>query len=774
MPTSFDLAPPPVTTGGTTVVPVDVQSIEARLVFDGATSTATGDATTTFVVGPTSGRPHFDLRQVITGVWLDGASLPVTDVGTRDLGGGAGAELRVLEVDLASGTTHTLRLTYDLGLPSTSLLGSYAPGLAWSAGPRLAWNVGFTDLRPARYLEAWVPAPLVWDQFTLHLEVQVTGTGVAHTLITNGAVATLGPNHWTADFPATTTALSTLVEVRADDTLVTASGSAALAGGPVSVQGFALSAATTAATLAARLAQVKGWLEDNDAQIGPYAHGHRFTFLLHQGGMEYDGACTSGAGALQHETFHSWWGRAVRPASQADGWFDEGWNTYHDEGGTGAVALSFANPPVTLCDRNPYGRTTPGTAYAAGSALFNGIAALSSPAALTGWMGSFYAAHRDRPVTTLDLEAHLLARAGQPDVVDCFHRFVYGLPEPSPSPDLWLRDDPGHAGSETWPGRFWDSPDLWIRHDDDGGTTHQSPITGRDNWFHARIRNQGQGVARHFMVTFQVRTFAGVEFSWPADFVPSVTATGGFDLAPGASTVVRARWPAALVPPAGTHACWLAAVLTRGDRPVAGRRVWEHGNLAQKNLTVVRLRPGQRFVLPFLVRGAGASRPRHLELRRPDALLAVEARLAPLRPRPFPPADLEDATVTGGAGDVGGEQLDCGRLPGPPPEVDVEVVTTEDDADRNPLVTHLREFAPVEAETLARVPDPHGRGPGRLVAGHAAAVRLPLPAGLTSMGLTLTIPDTAAVGARGVVDLVERDDEGHVVGGVAVDIEIVD
>jgi hypothetical protein len=46
--------------------------------------------------------------------------------------------------------------------------------------------------------------------------------------------------------------------------------------------------------------------------------------------------------------------------------------------------------------------------------------------------------------------------AGAPDVVDGFHHFIYGFADPSPRPDLWLRDDPatpgrsgGQAGSGT-------------------------------------------------------------------------------------------------------------------------------------------------------------------------------------------------------------------------------------------------------------------------------------------------------------------------------------
>lgn len=35
--------------------------------------------------------------------------------------------------------------------------------LLWSNGPRLAFNFGFTDLGAGRYLEAWVPANLIFD-----------------------------------------------------------------------------------------------------------------------------------------------------------------------------------------------------------------------------------------------------------------------------------------------------------------------------------------------------------------------------------------------------------------------------------------------------------------------------------------------------------------------------------------------------------------------------------------------------------------------------------
>jgi hypothetical protein len=454
--------------------------------------------------------------------------------------------------------------------------------------------------------------------------------------------------------------------------------------------------------------------------------------------MEYEGGCTATPGSLQHEAHHSWWGRGAKPASQADGWWDEAWTVYHDLGGVGVQPYDFAEPPVTLSPRNRYSRVTPVAAYSAGARFFAGAAALSSPALLTSWMGEFYRAHLDRPTTTEALEAHLVSRSGSPDLVDAFHRWAYGFGDPAPTPDLWLRDDPGHTGAEHWPGRFWDSPDLWIRHRDDGGTGHQAPRAGRDNWFHARVRNRGRGTARHLVVTFQVRPFAGVQFTWPGDFLPSLTAAAAFDLAPGQTRVVRVRWPAAAVPPAGTHACWLAAVLTRSDRPSGGSHVWEHGNLAQKNLTVVRAPRGASVLVPFTARGSRPGEAGTFEIRRPEALATLTARIT--KPKPgAPPAD----------------------VPALDPATDVVVLARQRPA--GVLVGDAAELT--EAGFDLDVDPPFAPG-------SAATHDVLLPLGQTTLALLLEIPRDIDVGVRGTIDLLRRDGLSRVMGGLAVDVHV--
>jgi hypothetical protein len=236
---------------------------------------------------------------------------------------------------------------------------------------------------------------------------------------------------------------------------------------------------------------------------------------------------------------------------------------------------------VLLCTRDPWQRHTVANAYSDGSRFWQGMASLLGVPTLNSLMAELYQTHRGQPLSTQNVEEFLLRRSGNTAVVDAFHRFVYGLADSS-TPDLWLRDEVGHGGTHPWAGAFWDSPDLWVRTQDDGGTTHQSPEHGQDNWFHARVRNRSGAGAAHFAVTFHARGFAGTQFSFPADFLPCIAGKVEFDLAPGANRIVKARWPRALVPAAGTHTCLLASVVARGDATPAGRRVWEHNNLAQR------------------------------------------------------------------------------------------------------------------------------------------------------------------------------------------------
>lgn len=753
---NLDLAPPPRLVDGLWAVPIDIARINASLRFDAATQQATGDATLEFRLGANAGCPIFDLRQTPTGAWLDGAPLALTEVTGHDFGGGANANLRVLARVLEAGSSHSLRLTYGLGMPQASMAGSYLPQITWSAGPRLVFNFGFTDLGAGRYLEAFVPANLIYDQFVLELELQLVNTPIAHTPISNGTITPLGSNHWSIAFPARYTALSPLLELRATDSLQSTTVNVAL---PVSGTNVAVTAwklASSPVDLVAQANAIAGFLVANENSSGRYIHGGRFTAFIHLGGMEYEGGTTTGTGPLRHETFHSWWARGLKPASQPDAWFDEAWTVYNDNGAAGVLPFNFASPAVALCSRNPWVRITHIDAYGAGERVWKGVAALVGAASLRDLLRAFYLAHYPRPVRTEDIECHLVARTGNPDCVDAFHRFVYGFGDPSPLPDLWIRDDAADPGANDWAGRFWDSPDLWIRNRDDGGLVHQNLEYGQDNWIHARVRNRSASAsARHLVVSFNIKQYAGSQFVYPADFLPAVTAVAAFDLGPGETRIVKARLPRNSIPPVGSHPCLLASVLTRFDRPLAGRHVWEQNNLAQKNLSVVDLAPNAWIVLPLLAINLRPrlSRTVELELIRPAGLDTLAASL--LVEKRALPTPLRSAAAT------------LPRAPAPtrPAPLDCACGDHAAPADAEPalLTSHVPERL---AEAF----------PGALELAFAPGKRAQLPVLLRPaeslrVGLRVKVPPNAKRGTRFTVDLVQREN-GKIVGGVALEVRV--
>ena len=762
MATNFDIAPPAKTVDGLLAVPIDISSIDAEMTFDGATSAATADATITYTVGPTAGNPIFDLRQSVTEAWLDGAAFPPAQLGHHSFGTGPFTDLRVIESAQDAGSVHALRVRYDLALPDSEMVSGYLPRLDWAAGPRLRLVFGLSDLKRCRYAEAWLPANLIFDQFSIDLGIRILNTPVAHSVITNGVATSAGTNQWHISFPSRFTAVSPLLEVRATDTLEQSTGSVHLpvSGRTVTIEAWKPAGAPT--DLQAQIDLVGDHLTANENNYGPYLHANRFVAFFNGGGMEYEGGTTTAPGALLHETFHSWYARGIKPASQADGWWDEGFTSFHDSGADDPIPFDFAMPPVVLCSRDPWQRHTPLNAYGDGSAFFAGLASMLGVSTLNTLMGDLYGAQRgSTPVTTARMEEFLVSRSGNAQVVSGFHRFAFGLADPGTPPDLWLRDAPGDPGADLWGDAFWDSPDVWIRNADDGGTTHQSPESGQDNWFHARVRNKAGSDATHFVVTFKARGFAGTEFVFPGDFLPADAAKAEFDLEAGGTRVVKARWPRHLVPAAGAHTCVLAAVLSRSDMPGGGRHVWEDNNLAQKNLTVVDVVPDSWLVIPVVISNWSGWRDGRFDLevdpqwRKGPLRVSLVHRSRAVLGRAGEPVHRFMAEPDGRRRPPADDELDCGG-PLVPGRVSGTLLTSE-----SPELVSRRFSDSWE------LPLPEDR-----------ELRLPIkvpPFTQTVVGLKVAVPAGAEPGQSTKVHLVQRRHGAkEAVGGVAVQVRVAE
>ncbi|NTW17277.1 MAG: hypothetical protein HGA41_07470, partial [Syntrophaceae bacterium] len=284
------------------------------------------------------------------------------------------------------------------------------------------------------------------------------------------------------------------------------------------------------------------------------------------------------------------------------------------------------------------------------------------------------------------------------------------------------------------------------------------------NWFYARVRNRGTATVRHFVVTFNVKQYAGTEFLYPNDFLPCVAAASGFDLAPGASVILQARWPRSLVPPPGAHACLLATVLTKGDQPLAGRHVWEQNNLAQKNLTIVDLKPNTWFVLPFVAANMHSvvTRRFYMELIRPKAQLKLEASLMHASPDVFKRvADLEITPFADRPSAIDKDRikdLDCAG----------QVTSTVNRAGEltRMLTSEHPEMLKNNLPKGVEVKFPEG-----------ALARIPISVRRQeqlTFGLRLKVPPNARKGDVIHTDLVQRDVRSRrILGGIAVQINVV-
>jgi hypothetical protein len=424
------LPPPPVQLAGRLAVPVDMHQVTASVRFDVASQTAEVSATVELTLDGPTGCPVFDLRQEIDAAMLDGRPLPPEALGHADMGAGNEARMRVVDVACEGGSSHVLSMRYRLSTPEAT----GALPVDWSpSGDGVSWDLFMSDLEPGRYLEMWLPANLCHDRLSVELEVEVAGTARPHVLLANGAAVERTPGYgWSVRYPATFTSLSPLLVLSPSDQ-VKAQQTAVDAGGrETRVRVARVDGA--GADLHDLTADIAAWLSYFTERYGAWAHGDDFLAVIWDlpRGMEYDGATTACEPAIEHEVFHSWFGRGVKPACAADGWIDEAmatWATASRRATVGRFAveeLGLDEPPSLLYPAHPWSRHTPREAYAAGGRLMSGLAYMAGGAAqLRSALAAWHKDHSGGPATSRQLAAHLGSWCGR-DLAPWWDRYVHG------------------------------------------------------------------------------------------------------------------------------------------------------------------------------------------------------------------------------------------------------------------------------------------------------------------------------------------------------------
>lgn len=142
---------------------------------------------------------------------------------------------------------------------------------------------------------------------------------------------------------------------------------------------------------------------------------------------------------------------------------------------------------------------------------------------------------------------------------------------------------------------------LWSQQDNASIRSWEQVETGQDNWFYAEITNASTTtVARALVVTFSFKSPFSTPV-YPGDFRNNIiSATAEFNLAPGETRTVKARWPKELIPaiPTGAsvrHGCILAEIYNPEDHVPAGVTSIgaSNGKLKQRNTDIVDMLPDE-------------------------------------------------------------------------------------------------------------------------------------------------------------------------------------
>jgi len=465
------LAPPPLKLTDGVVVPIDIARIDARLRFDGILGNRY-DSTVHFAAGIADGFPVFDLRQAIWSAFLDHSPVAIDHLPPEALGLSGDSGMLVMRRLLAANTTHVFRVTGPLRAPQVRLK-NRPPTVKWD-GPRLTFRFGFTDRLSGRYLESWIPANFIFDEFHLSICIDLQQTHVPHVLITTGNARQTGFNSWVVDFPSAC-ACSPLLEIHAADRVECVEKTVRVPRNSSQITAWIWKETSDNYNrLSAGADVVASSLIEYSDQLGPYVHGDRFVCILDAlgSGMEYAGGMTADVSSIRHEMIHSWWGRGVRPSSQSDSWIDEAIATWFEYDSPQHSRIDSAvTGRKTLVSNNLWTRTTPGEAYSQGRNVIQHLASLLGAEQIKSYLRELFLKQLGEPLTTAAFESFLLSRFPDRQSVIALHRHIHGFPDHTDSPRLeFLRDSSAIC---------WDDSSITVRSDSDAESKEGGTAAGQ-------------------------------------------------------------------------------------------------------------------------------------------------------------------------------------------------------------------------------------------------------------------------------------------------------
>ena len=177
-----------------------------------------------------------------------------------------------------------------------------------------------------------------------------------------------------------------------------------------------------------------------------------------------------------------------------------------------------------------------------------------------------------------------------------------------PAVDVYIED--GRHGEYQFQPNFWSCQAIWNRRHADGGTTHETPVTGVTNFAYVKIKNRGTKQATGVVVkAFHANPAAGL--AYPNDWQPMATPQLAAPNVPPNSSAEITVGPFQWVPSAVGHECMFMVVsatgdpsnisnMTTGDSIAEWRLVPNDNNIGQRNVFPVAGGGGKKALVAAL------------------------------------------------------------------------------------------------------------------------------------------------------------------------------
>jgi hypothetical protein len=345
-----DIVPPGVTTENNHFVFIDILSAKYEMTFDVLNQKAFVKTTLKFKTFE-MGKPLFDLVEEAKDVSLDNFPTTAKKLTLFDKLDPI-TELKYVDLNVEPGE-HTLSLTSEI-----------KKNLDLSNN-QVKYFQDMSDLDDRRFLEQYLPTNLQYDQYSIVADINITGSLIEHSLITNGTTLKLGVNHWEAKYPKFYNCSSMYFHIINPKNFKFTTGTYK------SIDGFNRSifiyTKEKSTDLPNILFKTNVILSELERDYGAWPHNEVIIYITSPwgGGMEYAGATATAEHALGHELHHSYFARSAQPANGNSSWIDEALASWRDNGYNTSTYVNQDN----LGAHSVYQRITDMGAYSNGARL---------------------------------------------------------------------------------------------------------------------------------------------------------------------------------------------------------------------------------------------------------------------------------------------------------------------------------------------------------------------------------------------------------------------